>query len=217
MNAFSRISLGGALASVIVFAGCGEATIGAFAPDGGSSKGDGGNAVINKAPTQTSANTSAFDGTWDIISVGDQELDASEMTIAAGKITGTVVFPDEGEDIGGCVRTKHRTQFSVQIQDGKVSGAIHRLSEGCYGDESRSRLLNGTRAESGGGDLGGEWNVQYDGHEAIAVLIDGLAAQAWSLSDRVQDKEPSVNVVVAGDLVTVTSKRSDYRFSARKR
>lgn len=82
----------------------------------------------SSAPSSSGGTTTgSLDGTWDITAAGYASIGPSEMTIGAGSANGFVAAEGEGKaDPGapGCIRTKARTEFSVNAQGNALSGTL---------------------------------------------------------------------------------------------
>jgi hypothetical protein len=154
-----------------------------------------------------STSPTGLDGTWDLVSWAGDPAKSSEITIADGRLTGSVTMPtDKGE---GCSST-----LLFAIDGDAMSGSVTR-SSGCgreAGDQFFS--LTGTRA-SRAGDSGspwsGTWKIVYTGKSGRTgegeVQISGLSAQAkvWAFS------------VAGGTATAIATKDSEYSFVAKKR
>lgn len=165
-----------------------------------------------------------LDGTWDILAAGDVSLAASEMTINAGKVKGTVVLEREGSTRNGCKLTKDRAEIDLNVAGNALSGSITTVTEydgdDCPSNEREITEVNGSRASAtAGSGLTGSWELHIgDEDNAVVVDIDGAVAKAWERKkDKADGDEPEATGTIAGDSLTVTSDDDDFSFSARRR
>ncbi len=159
--------------------------------------------------------TGSLDGTWDITAAGDAQLGPSEMTVHAGSVTGFVVNADEGTTVGSCTFTKHRTEFTLNVQGDSVTSTRTELREssgsGCSAPSKNTSVASGTRtrvAPASDTDLNGDWEIQATGSRAVLFKIQGLSGNAT---------DPMITVSVAGNLASVAANDKHLQFAARRR
>jgi hypothetical protein len=141
------------------------------------------------------ASSYALDGTWDIASYADTALAPSSVTIAGGKLTGTLSY----SNASSCGRT---LEFAIQ---GSSMTGVSSPAGNCSGE--RLATLTGTRtapAPDSDTPWNGSWSVQGDGSKT-ELVITGLSATSGEF-----------RVSIAGGVATGAGKKK-YTFVARKR
>ena len=170
----------------------------------------------NGTPASTGGTiTGSLDGVWDITAAGRSAIGPSEMTVKAGSVTGLVIELDEGTTAGACMTTKHRTEFTIDVQGNALSATMTEIKEwstpSCGTPIKRTKVITGVRtrvAPASDTDLNGDWQVQAGGGRAELITIDGLTGSA---------KDPALNVAVAGGSASVVSSDKDFALAARRR
>lgn len=186
--------------------------------NGGSSSGS---TSGSTGTSSSGANPSgALEGTWDLTS---DDFAASSITLLDGRVTGTIVFSDEGKPrFDGCTLKKHRVTFDFTIRgdaaDGNIIGTREYTSPSDCGPTETSVVpLVATRKPAdtnanGPTPLEGEWTVLLDG-EGYALSVTGTVAKALEIA------RPAVfaTTTLAGNVATTIHSKSRFRVAARKR
>jgi hypothetical protein len=174
------------------------------------------NSGTNGTPASTGGTiTGSLDGVWDITAAGGSAIGPSEMTVKAGSVTGLVIQGEEGTTWGACTTTKHRTEFTFNVEGNALSATLTETKEwstpSCGTPIKRMSVVTGVRtrvAPASDTNLNGEWQIQGGGGRATLITIDGLTASG---------KDPVINVAVAGGSASVVSSDKGFAFAARRR
>jgi hypothetical protein len=172
-----------------------------------------------------------LDGVWDITSYNTGG--PAEMVIAGGTLTGYVANGSEGKpNFRGhpdCTATKNRTEFTITASGNSVTATrtaiVQATGASCDDydrDYKRTVTFTGVRtspAPSGATDLNGEWSITGEG-DAWEAKVDNYAVTAKSKQGpkRPDTKdEDTLNIGVAGGVITISSTDPGLKFAARKR
>ncbi|WP_394823733.1 hypothetical protein [Pendulispora albinea] len=165
----------------------------------------------------------ALDGVWDITS--NVRGGPAQMTISGGVLTGFMADRREGgpyEGLANCTATKYRTEFSGTVSGNGVTGSRTNITElsgsGCGSSppaKAVTKTFTGVRALTAP-NWDGEWKVSGEGEEWTAK-VNGVNATATSKPNSKRRGEDSVQIVLAGDDLTISSSDDALTLVARRR
>ena len=144
----------------------------------------------------------SLDGTWTITKLGEDEVGlGSQLAIANGVLTGTLIAADEGSTVDGCAVTKDRTDLTFAVNGDTLTGSLtatRKMGGSCQVDDSSVAHLTGTRtqATTGATGMNGEWDVTREGRDPFVLEIDDLTVKAWSKDRKGEGASPSLTGLV---------------------
>ncbi|WP_394833580.1 hypothetical protein LVJ94_44445 [Pendulispora rubella] len=172
-----------------------------------------------------------LDGVWDITSYNTGG--PAEMVISGGSLTGYVANAREGKPnfhgLDDCTATKDRTEFTITAAGNSVTATrtaiIQTTGSSCedyYKDYKRTVTFSGVRtrtAPASSTDLNGDWSITGEG-DAWDATVNGYAVTAKSKPGPKRpdaNDEDTLNIAIAGGVITVSSTEEKLGFAAKKR
>ena len=178
--------------------------------------------------------TGALDGSWDVTSVGGDEVAPSELVVSGGKVTGSIISKREGQPVSdsavkGCAYAQNRMTVDISIEGAVMTATftdIRKYSggEACkrdgytYSDRTVTYTVTGKRTRKDPAtntDLNGTWEIQAEGlKKPIAATVKDLAAEVPVDAEK---GSKGVISIANGKLSVVFPGGNDGSFNAQQR
>lgn len=179
-------------------------------------------------------NTGSLNGTWDVTSVGGNDVAPSALEVSGGKVTGDIVSKREGQAVSatavkGCTYGKNRMSVDISIEGDTMTATFTEVrtyvgGDACksdgytYSDRNVTYTVTGKRTRKDAAtstDLNGVWELTAaEAKKPVTAIVKDLGAEV-----PMEDGKGSKGTIsiANGKLSVVFPGGSDASFNAQQR